>query len=361
MRPFPVLSFLVLSVPLTAQSAPKPPAAISAIREADLERDLYIMAGDEMRGREAGTIDEMHASMWVADQLKKIGLDPLGDMGSWFQWWNMRRTRISSISSSIQVNGHPMTLWTEITPTTNTTADVSGATMFVADARDTTADVHGKIVVTLLTAPPPAAIRTTTNTWDYNYSRAALGPIGTALARRGAAAVIVVGDSVGDRAFDGVAKTQARGAYDVIGGVPRFSRNAAPGGRGGRGGTAQTLPVPILFVRSSSLSALRADGQTVDIRLRGESFEYPSTNVIGVIRGTDPKLRDEYVLFSSHQDHDGVRYAVDRDRARLERATGQTVGAVHLSRRRRARAPRLTVSRRASRRSAGQDRGGAQR
>src|SRR5258708_18171184 len=83
MRLFAVLSFLVLSVPLTAQSAPKPPAAISAIREADLERDLYIMAGDEMRGREAGTIDEMHASMWVADQLKKIGVDPLGGMGSW--------------------------------------------------------------------------------------------------------------------------------------------------------------------------------------------------------------------------------------------------------------------------------------
>ena len=36
-------------------------------------------------------------------------------------------------------------------------------------------------------------------------------------------------------------------------------------------------------------------------------------NIIGVVRGTDPKLRDEYVLFSSHQDHDGVRFAVDGD------------------------------------------------
>jgi Zn-dependent M28 family amino/carboxypeptidase len=130
--------------------------------------------------------------------------------------------------------------------------------------------------------------------------------------------VIIVGDSVGDRAFDGVAKVQARGAYDVVGGVPRFTRNANPNatpgaGRGGRGGGAQTPAVPILMVRGSSLSALRNDGQTVDIRLRGESFEYPSTNVIGVVRGTDPTLRDEYVLFSSHQDHDGVRYTVDGD------------------------------------------------
>ncbi|MFY7923486.1 MAG: M28 family metallopeptidase, partial [Gemmatimonas sp.] len=38
-----------------------------------------------------------------------------------------------------------------------------------------------------------------------------------------------------------------------------------------------------------------------------------SVNIVGVIRGSDPKLRDEYVLFSSHQDHDGVRYQIDGD------------------------------------------------
>ena len=36
-------------------------------------------------------------------------------------------------------------------------------------------------------------------------------------------------------------------------------------------------------------------------------------NIIGMVRGTDPKLRDEYVLFSSHQDHDGVRFTVAGD------------------------------------------------
>jgi Peptidase family M28 len=311
-----VIATILSATHLAAQPAVHAPAAINAIREADLKRDLYIMGGDAMRGREAGTIDEMRASMWVADQMKKIGLEPLGDMGSWFQWWNMRRTRISTTSSSVHLNGAPMTLWTDITPTTNTTADVSAPTLFVADWRDSTVDIHGKVVVTVLTPPQPSAIRTTTNTWDYNYTRAALGPIGNALTRRGAAAVIIVGDSVADRAFDGVRIVQARGAYDVVGGAPRFNRNAnaAPGaGRGGRGGGPPVTAVPVLLVRSSALPTLRADGQNVDIRLRGESFEYPSTNVIGVVRGTDPKLRAEYVLFSSHQDHDGVRYSVDGD------------------------------------------------
>ncbi len=298
----------------------KPPAAINSIREGDLKRDLAIMGGDALRGREAGTIDEMRASVWVADEMEKIGLAPLGDMGSWFQWWNMRRTRISSTSSAILLNGRPMALWTEITPTTNVAVDVSAQTIFVGDARDTTIDVRGKIAVATLVAPAPAQIRSTTNTPEYNYTRPALATMGAALTRRGAAGVIVVADSVADIAFNGVGIVQSRGTYDVIGGVPRFTRNANPQGGGGRGagtgggaGGQQVAAVPVLLVRGASLSALRVDGQTLDIKLRSESFEYPSTNVIGVVRGTDPALRDEYVLFSSHQDHDGIRYTVAGD------------------------------------------------
>jgi Zn-dependent M28 family amino/carboxypeptidase len=314
-RPLLFVPLFLLPVAAEAQAPPKVPAAIASIRQADLERDLYVMGGDAMRGREAGTIDEMRATVWVADQMEKIGLQPLGDMGSWFQWWNMRRTRISSTASSIQLGGRAMALWTEITPTTNATADVAGPTLFVGDARDTTIDVRGRIVVTPLLPPVPSAIRTTTNTPDYNYTRAALGPLGAGLARRGALAVIVVADSVAERAFDGIAIVQARGAYDVVGGVPRFVRNAAaaPATGTARPAAAPTPQVPVLLAHRAALAALQAVGQTVDIRLRGESFEYPSANVIGVVRGTDPRLRDEYVLFSSHQDHDGVRYVVDGD------------------------------------------------
>jgi len=66
-------------------------------------------------------------------------------------------------------------------------------------------------------------------------------------------------------------------------------------------------------VHRSALADFRTDGQPMEIRLRSESFETPSVNIIGMVRGTDPTLRDEYVLFSSHQDHDGVRYTVAGD------------------------------------------------
>ena len=284
---------------------------MSAIHEADLKRDMYALAGDAMRGREAGTLDEMRASMWLADQMRKIGLVPRGEDGTYFQWWNMRRTRISTGSSSVSLHDRPLSIWTDITPTSNATADVTGTTLFVGDGSDTTVDVHGKIVVATLVPPPTASVRTTTNTYEVNYTRAAITPEAARFTRRGALAVVLVADSIAEIAFDGIAKTQMRGAYDVVDGAPRFVRNAGAG-RGGRGGGPAQAPVPVLLAHRSALAELR-EPQPMDIHLRGESFESPSVNIIGMVRGTDPKLRDEYVLFSSHQDHDGVRYTVAGD------------------------------------------------
>ncbi len=303
-----LLSILLLAAPLGAQSVPKPPAAMSRIREADLKRDLYALGGDAMRGREAGTIDEMRASIWIANELRKIGVAPKGEDGSYFQWWNMRRTRVSTVSSSVKLKGQTLALWTDAVPTTNGSADAMGATMYLALPADTTIDVRGKIVVVQMVVPAAASVRSTTNTYEVNYASSGIAATAQLLARRGAAAVIIGADSIGELAFDGVAKTRSRGAYDVVGGVPRFVRNP----NAGRGG-APAQQTPMLFVRRSTLESLRAGSQPIEIHIRQEVFETPSVNIIGEVRGTDPKLRDEYVVFSSHQDHDGVRYTVAGD------------------------------------------------
>jgi len=61
------------------------------------------------------------------------------------------------------------------------------------------------------------------------------------------------------------------------------------------------------------LNAVRASSATVHATVFNETFYYPSGNVIGIVKGSDPKLAHEYVLFSGHQDHDGVRYPVNGD------------------------------------------------
>ena len=314
----PLATFVAALLPAAASAqaaraaADAVPAAMAQIREADLKRDLYAMAGDAMRGREAGTVDEMRASAWLVDRLRAIGVAPAGPDSSYYQWWMMRRTRLSTASSRVRAGERTLALWTEVVPTGLTSATVDAPTLVLADARDTTTDVRGKVVVTTLLPPSNPVRREGTNSYEYRYAAAAMAATGQRLQRRGAAAVILIADSIAEIGFDGVSAIRGRGAYDVEGGVPRFAPNAnavAPAAPT----TPAAPPVPVLLARQAMGAALRVPDQRVQLDLRIERFDTPSTNVVGVIRGTDPTLRDEYVLYSSHQDHDGVRYVVDGD------------------------------------------------
>ncbi len=63
-----------------------------------------------------------------------------------------------------------------------------------------------------------------------------------------------------------------------------------------------------------------APGATAEIHLRYqvEPAAEPARNVIGIVRGSDPKLRGEYVAIGGHNDHIGFnRNAVDHDSIRI--------------------------------------------
>ena len=301
-----VLALLAAAAPLAAQqsAAPTPPAAMSAIKQADLKRDLYDIAGDTYRGREAGTLDELRASVWEAEAARKAGLIPAGDNGTYFQWWNMKRTRLSP-ASTIAVGNHKLVLWQDVAASATSEADIDAPAVFVGDASDTTIDVRGKVVIAALVPPPPGGRQNIgVNSAEWKYARSATGYEARELTRRGAAAVILVADAEADSAFDAVSVIAARGVYDVD-----DAATEAAGGRygGGRAGA------PVFLAHRGLLSDLQAPGQDAHIHLVTETFDYPSVNVVGIVRGTDPKLRDEYVTFSSHTDHDGVRYPIDGD------------------------------------------------
>ncbi len=308
MKPL-LAALLVLPAALAAQqrtpgaAAPPVPRAMREIREADLKRDLFAMASPAMRGREGGSLDEMVASVWVAEQYAKLGLEPAGDGGTWYQWFNIVRTRVSVAASRASVDGRPLAIFGEIIPWSVAPIEASGAVLWVADPSDTTVDVRGRIVATQVRPPAPGSIRQTSYPNHVRSAQAAVGGTLARLARRGASAVILVADAAVDSAFDAMAVMQARGGYDVDRAVPRAaggSDRVAPVPTLGAG------PTPALLVRAS-MGARLQQGTTADLSVRLERFEVPSVNVIGRLRGSDPVLRDEYVLYSSHQDANGVR------------------------------------------------------
>jgi hypothetical protein len=306
------LLILLLALPaaLAAQvTTPPTPRAITAIREADLRRDLFAMASPAMRGREGGTLDEMRASLWVADQYQRIGLAPAGEDGTWFQWFNITRTRVSVTSSQATITGQAMALFRDIIPLSVARVETTGSVLWLANPEDSTIDVRGRIVATMLRPPAPVSIRLTSYPFRVRHADAAIIATMARLAQRGASAVLLVASTSVDSAFDAVAVMRQRGGYDVDRATPRFAGLPDPVPPPP---ALSAGPTPAFLVRAAMAGTLQQVPEaTLAIRL--ERFETPSVNVIGALRGTDSTLRNEYVLYSSHQDANVVRLLVEGD------------------------------------------------
>ena len=117
---------------------------------------LYIYAADSMRGREAGTPDAIRATAYIEREVRRLGLKPAGDNGTYFQ--NMPVTARVMSSASTHCRGR------KDVPRTNgfrrrgrTDRKVTGDVVFGGTMGDTTNalsadDVRGKIVVMLAPA-----------------------------------------------------------------------------------------------------------------------------------------------------------------------------------------------------------------
>ncbi|HEX4683886.1 MAG TPA: M28 family peptidase [Gemmatimonadaceae bacterium] len=303
------IAALALSSSLGAQKSPEIPKAYPAIREADLRHDIAEMASSSMRGREGGTLDELRASVWVADRYRRIGLEPMGQDGTYFQWFDMTRTRVSATASRASIDGRGMRLFQDFIPLNVVPTEASGAVLWIGDPNDTTADVRGRIVATPLLAPVPSTIRANSYTFASRYADAAINGTVAHFARRGAAAIILVANPPVDSAFRVVSDARVRGVYDVDDAIPRAangSRRIAPPPALGSG------PTPAFLAPAAMRETLMRQ-PAAELSIRLERFTTPSVNVIGVVRGTDPTLRNEYVLYSSHQDANGVRYTLEGD------------------------------------------------
>jgi len=293
---------LLISLQLSAQTK-KPvsdlPPALSAIKEADLKKDIFELASDAFRGRRAGTLDEFRAAAWVAQKAMEAGLKPAGEDGTYFQFYNMKRTRVSP-RSKVWVNNQPLTLFKQVWATTPTESHIDGTVVWLNSMADTTGDLKGKIVAVKIQAPTPIPERWV-SLWGYRYTASSIRQQSTALRRKGVAAIIFVANNVTEDAIAFIGNNYEYGQYALDG-------PAVAGNRGGGAGQA----IPTLMVRASVENQLKNNAH-IKADFAFDSFLYPSVNVVAKATGTDAKLRNEYVLFSGHHDHDGVGNPVGQD------------------------------------------------
>ena len=115
---------------------------------------MEALAGDAMRGREAGTLDELRASAWLAERARAAGLEPAGEDGTYFQFWSMRRA-VTSPASRASYDGTRLDLDTEavVTPPVDATIDAPILALATGATPDASA-ARGKVLVAALRGLP---------------------------------------------------------------------------------------------------------------------------------------------------------------------------------------------------------------
>ncbi len=286
-----LVAFL-LTISAVAATGAQTQDPIDRIREADLKADLFTLAGDAMRGREGGTLDEMAASVWIAERAREAGLQPAGDNGTYFQFFPLERFRVSA-SSQVAIGGRTLRLGRDVVPDATVLANVDApVTIASSDVFTGLAIKDRVLVVRYQPAVPATGQAPALRTWLRAIQKAVT-------AESPAAIVAIVPDSARDQ-WERVAFTFPRGTYalDPDGTAePRAANRAAP----------------LLYVRESALGGPIAPDAKLTAAIFTDSFTYPSVNIIAKVPGRDPALAGEYVLYSAHQDHDGERYPVTGD------------------------------------------------
>ena len=292
-----------------ATGAPFPVATTSAdITEQDLRQRLFLIADDSMMGRESGSLGDYRTADYVAGEFKRLGLEPAGENGSYFQTVPFWRAAIDP-QSRLDAGGTPLVLGRDFVPSSvfapGRTLD-GVATIYGGPATDTTKWISadqaaGKVVV--LDLPVGSPFRGLS--------------IGSPRWRDARAIALVVLDVIGT---ENVARLrEGRPIADT-------TRNATA--------------VPALWItRHAATVILGAEPSTLapgaaGATLRGRfdiartTVPYPARNVVAILRGSDPSLRGQYVALTAHNDHVGYdHFPVDHDSIRAYNRVIRPMGA----------------------------------
>lgn len=289
-----VLIFLAFSVLVYSQAIKKP--LISAITVKDIKTDLYQMAGDHFNGREAGTLDELKVSMWLADKAKQAGMSPAGDDGTFFQFFDLYRHQVAS-HTKFKIGHKEYKLWREVLVAETTNAKVDAPLLYLKTTKESIqkADVKGKAVVIEASIE---GISEDISLFDRRYPGLFKQKYYEQLMAKGAAALIIVADELAEKSWSEVEPQMIRGVYGI---------------KGYRDKIPSPARMPTFWLHSDQLEFLKNTKDNLFAEVVSETYKYPSVNVVGKIEGTDAKLKNEYVLFSGHQDHDGVRQKYVQD------------------------------------------------
>ncbi len=256
----------------------------ATVSKSTIESQIYFLASDELKGRETGSPEIDIAASYIANTLRSYNVKPIGENGSYYQNVAMEKKKAptalklrlnnQSIEDLILLDGQNITY--------------NGNAIFLnygleEDYKDK--DVQGKVVVVKGGSEKSNDLR-----GSYRLS-----VVKKALAKghgaRGVVELVTLDDSswASMQHYLGSDVVQLSSGKEVDN-TDKFFQIWAKDTNSDKANTIV------------SAKALKAN-----ISIEGRKIEqFTSRNVVGVLEGSDPKLKEEYIIYSAHYDHIGV-------------------------------------------------------
>jgi len=355
----PILVLTSVLAPAQRQKAPPAATAKAAdlIEASNLRAELSFLASDGLAGRNAGSVEDHIATDYIASEFMKLGLKPMGDNGTYFQELTIITADADREHMSLRAKigdadyvpfqfGSDFRWFRQSLHPANTTAPLTFVGYGISAPEYGYDDFHGvdvkgRIVIVLGREPraeDPAS--KFMGTWD-TYHAFYWSKIED-LRKRGAAGILFVQDRT------------PRAVKTTVASSPRPAR----GPNYALAGEMYDLPVfTISRETADKLIGKSVDSlqEQIDRTLTPASFEVKGTvvmlgkavtnlqqhkgrNVLAMIEGSDPKLKDEVVIVTAHHDHMGAEnghtyYGADDDASGvaglIEIARAFVQGGVH--------------------------------
>jgi Zn-dependent M28 family amino/carboxypeptidase len=288
---------------------------------------VTFLASDSMRGRDTGSPEHRQAAEYVAEQFRRAGLEPGGTNG-YFQPVSFRSRRIVEAQSSLAlirtdgrvdpvVLGDEATLSMRIEPAPSVEAPMvfAGYGLQVPEAKhDDLAglDLNGRIVVLLTGGPShipgPLLAHYSSTRWEYLKKAGALGTISIQNPKgqdipwdRSKLSRLMPAVAIADQSLDETWGQQVAVTFNADHAGKLFA------------GSQHSINDLLALSNAGKVLPRFPLPSRARVKVTIEAAALESDNVIGILRGTDPALRSEYIVISAHLDHVGVGAPINGD------------------------------------------------
>ncbi|MFL6231479.1 MAG: M28 family metallopeptidase [Pyrinomonadaceae bacterium] len=305
--------------------------ALDTINTDDLMRHIKTLSSDEYEGRGPGTKGEELSVAYITDQFKRIGLKPGNPDGTYVQKVPLVGFTAQNPTASFTVGAKKIDLkfpdeWVGVSRRLEPEAKVENSdVVFVGYGVEAEeygwndfkgVDVKGKTILMLVNDPavPDASdpsklddkmfkgkAMTYYGRWTYKYEQAM---------RHGAAAAIIIHETgPAGYPYEVVSGSWGRENFDIK--TPENARRAAI-----EGWITLDRAKELLSAAGQDFDALKKQAISKDFKpvalnakanfdIKNTLREINSQNVVAKLEGSDPKLKDEYVVYTAHWDHLG--------------------------------------------------------